>query len=894
MRPGDLGPSVASLHLNAQEVQTTSDDAHNPLHDSKRRHYLKKLLLTKIIDEEIASLNETGPLENFGSPFRQTSATVIDGTNTSLPILRFVFLKFVCTFPFLLKTDQEVFWRDKVQVFFQAFASRRISSSEDRAESSKRAKLAARIKSMLVLLMNSGLHAGQEESITVDEAERRSAESVKNLDINVTEGHFINGFDVNVAGVRTMQKSHKMRRREHHSEFLVRTKRKGMGDIDVARRYGAFKKLHTNLREEFPGKQIPRLPMKNKAPATASSYIPSMPTFGFGAARTSMDEDSGESADDEIAATKATGDSITESVRIPREKQRLTLRSFLRRLLQDPQIAQSTSLRHFLLDGRIKLTEEEDNDCRNRRDLDSLRHDEQLKFLEVARERAKELDAQMDIFKRQLIQESGLSKIFGAIRECDRVEDLPEQYIKVIEWGRIEVAATLYQLFVADDNSSEMFAQAKRVHSLFPYSMLKNIIRFSNPMTMMRAGIDLFLATPFGRASLFQRMFSSTLNEEIKEITSSIEALRLKIDDNGLCDKLKAFVHAREDQQAVIRLVAQEDDVDLIVSLMRNEDVDVGPKLNGQQISKVFLANAAWVSALEGNTEYSLKDAQMYGYFSQLLKLYTRQRDKEQMTELLFDGATSNLLKDIVGIFYEPLARVYKAASIHNSIMDFSKFVDDTIQTVNKAEEQDLSTNPNALVQTFIDLTGRHQNSFFHFVHEAHVHDDGLFDGLMSWVELILTFLREGAAKHLDLEKMIVECPNLDQDLAISEIDACIRWNGKMKIWRQERLRKRMAADQDTVNESPSTALSALSGADFGLDQNDLDELLYEESDGDEELEEEIDDFDPLEAEMRRKKKAAGRLSRRYGEPEMPVVREVYKLTGMFGDAVRDVLAQMT
>lgn len=881
MPPGDLEPALGSLSISQSKASFQ-------LHENtRRRHYLKKLLLTRLVEDELSSLNDPRALENFGDPFKGINDDLpIDAHHTSLPILHFVFRRFIRTFPFLARTDQTVFWGDKVQVFIQAFADKRISSSEDRAESSKRAKLAERIKSMLVLLLNAGVHAGKEDTITLDEVEHVQKQDVAKTPINTLEPVGTNGMSVNVAGVRTMQKSHKMRRRQHHSEFLVRTRRQGKEDVIVARRYGAFKNLHAHLREEFPGKQIPRLPSKNKAPATASSYIPSMPTFGFGSSRQSMEEDSGESADEESsphAAAAGPATSSLEMIRIPREKQRLTLRSFLQRLLKDQQIAQSTALRHFLLDGPIKLTEEELHDCKNRADLDALREEERVKFLEVAREKARELDSQMYVFKRDLIQENGLGKIFAAIRECERVEDLPPQYIKVIEWGRIEVAATLYQLFVADDNASEMFAQAKRVHSLFPYSVLKNIMRFSNPMTMMRAGIDLFLATPFGRASLFQRMFSSTLMEELKEISTSIEAVRSMVADEGLCDKIRAFVHAREDQQAVIRLLAQEDDVDLLVSLMRNNEMGIGPDLNGEQITKVFLANVAWTKAIEASGEYSVPDARMYGYFSQLLKLYTRQRDKEQMMELLFDGATSNLLKDIVGIFYEPLARVYKAASIHNSIIDFSKFVDDMIATVNKAEEQDLSTNPNALVQTFIDLTARHQNSFFHFVHEAHAHDDGLFDGLMAWVELILSFLRDGTPKDIDLDAIFDSCPLLNHSVAIKEIDACIQWNGAMKVWRQQRLESRMG-------NASAVPTSALSGSDFGLDQNDLDEM-WDESEGEEEMEESMDDLDPLEAEMKRKKRAQSRLQRRFGEPEMPDMSEVYKMAPLFKEQLRTVLA---
>lgn len=50
-------------------------------------------------------------------------------------------------------------------------------------------------------------------------------------------------------------------------------------------------------------------------------------------------------------------------------------------------------------------------------------------------------------------------------------------------------------------------------------------------------------------------------------------------------------------------------------------------------------------------------------------------------------GSTSELLKDIVTIFYEPLAKVYKAANIADSLSDLQTFLNDLIKTVESAEE---------------------------------------------------------------------------------------------------------------------------------------------------------------------------------------------------------------
>jgi hypothetical protein len=49
------------------------------------------------------------------------------------------------------------------------------------------------------------------------------------------------------------------------------------------------------------------------------------------------------------------------------------------------------------------------------------------------------------------------------------------------------------------------------------------------------------------------------------------------------------------------------------------------------------------------------------------------------------------LLKDIITIFYTPLAQVYKAASIADSLGDLQTFINDLIKTCDQVEERESS-----------------------------------------------------------------------------------------------------------------------------------------------------------------------------------------------------------
>ena len=111
----------------------------------------------------------------------------------------------------------------------------------------------------------------------------------------------------------------------------------------------------------------------------------------------------------------------------------------------------------------------------------------------------------------------------------------------------------MFHRFVAADNASESFASLKRIHGLMPYFMLKAALKISNPMSMIRGVLDLFLAQPFGGRSLLQRMFTGSLMEEVKALEEDIEAVKEKVEDPVMCEKVRLYVYAPREIQAVYK-----------------------------------------------------------------------------------------------------------------------------------------------------------------------------------------------------------------------------------------------------------------------------------------------------------------------------------------------------
>lgn len=87
----------------------------------------------------------------------------------------------------------------------------------------------------------------------------------------------------------------------------------------------------------------------------------------------------------------------------------------------------------------------------------------------------------------------------------------------------------IYQMFLGNDNSYELYTQIRRLHKLMPYTVMGQIMKFTNPIAIMRGMIELFMAQPFGGHSLLQTMFSTILTDDLKTQKVAIKELERKI-----------------------------------------------------------------------------------------------------------------------------------------------------------------------------------------------------------------------------------------------------------------------------------------------------------------------------------------------------------------------------
>lgn len=98
---------------------------------------------------------------------------------------------------------------------------------------------------------------------------------------------------------------------------------------------------------------------------------------------------------------------------LSRERNRLTLRAYLRTLLAMPEVAVASAFQSFLVESPIVLTPVEMKDVALREEMDKVREEEVRQFREEVEERVRELERGLRGFREELVK----SGEFGRRRE---------------------------------------------------------------------------------------------------------------------------------------------------------------------------------------------------------------------------------------------------------------------------------------------------------------------------------------------------------------------------------------------------------------------------------------------------------------------------------------------
>ncbi|WBW73134.1 mitochondrial DUF3818 and PXA domain conserved fungal protein [Schizosaccharomyces osmophilus] len=850
-------------------METSSTDEQAAL----QRHYLKKELLSLLVEEELAFIGDSSNLVHLGTPFMNKDEPPIPFDDSKIPILRFIFKKFVLTFPFLDPACQTQLWNVSFRNFLSAMYENSVSVLPDDPDATYMHKMEMKFHGMLTLLMSRAISCIQgEKSIGHDRIDMLSIK--KQLSQTSIENKKQDLLIAVVAGVRELSYSTYLRNKKTYEYILKVQDEESL--IYVARRYSDFTKLHHTLVKKFPSAIIPRLPAKD----LHDTHLHDGSKFA------SLDTTQTPSS---IGSTKE-----NFSLTLQQERMRIGLNYYVNHVLQQDELRNSPEVDTFFHSNPFTPNENVQKDILLRQELDLIRTKERKKFIEIASERAKALDKYMDEFKRSLMESGGLTSLFTELKEKDSIKDLSPTLQQTLEWVRVNLASTIYDVFIAKEKSSVTFSQIKRMHSIFPYGVIKNIMRFSNPLSVMKRILDTLLAQPFGMKSLFQRLLSLSLNDNVRAIHKLISKYQSQVNNAEVLQKIQQQAEnpCKEAQEIIRRNEMSPQDY-LLYILVSDE---VPPRLSEESIRQVIMDGSAWKEAMDSEVYPEDKTiherAKRFGFTLKLMHLYAKQFNKKRSISLISEGSTGEMMKTIVVIFYKPLMKVYKAANVYTSVGDFEAFMEDMLRLVEDTQENP-EVNPTTLVEHYIDLVKRHEDAFYNFVHRVYLHDSGLFSSLMEWIESIISFLHYGSAYPIDMDNMITGLSPEETDLLSQELKELVEWNHRKKSFLfRKNTTKYASGDESTI--------PAVNMDELGLDEEILAELR---GDGDEEEEynnsdieqnedrmNESFEYDPIMDERQRQKRKANRSID--GVPAKPEFKIISKLLPTFRDRIYPILAR--
>ncbi|EDO14977.1 hypothetical protein Kpol_387p3 [Vanderwaltozyma polyspora DSM 70294] len=612
--------------------------------------------------------------------------------------------------------------------------------------------------------------------------------------------------------------------------------------IYCAKTYDDFKKLAHDLKAEYPGKDIPKLPHKNKKSisiTTTATYpvideglrtpkekiistfqiddedIPSissqlgndsLPNDNGGSKRNGMsyhfgnnediddyDENLVEDEEDDEGDSEEFHDTVdTKNSVLPRERLRTSLRQYIRSLSLDEEISKCSYFTNFF---HSNLIQESTFNCfvlddiKNRELVDVNNLENQLNFQKIALDKSIKLQDSMTTFKESFLKDkSFLINLMREIKEKTKVEELSPLLRDFVEWCKIYLSSTIYQLFLGNDNSYEFYTQVKRLHRLMPYTVMSQIMRFTNPMAIMKGMIELFMAQPFGGNSLLQTMFSSVLTDDLKSQDAVIKALETKLvgswpQSRNAIGCLKSTVFENESGKFLkMDEIHKETESTgfpmILVILIKCSEARL---LSANELNEIMESYLNWKNhnESEDSNDTQLNKGVYFSQLKELFQLYLKENDKKLMRKLWQDPQLTQLLKSIFTMIYEPMVKIFKVARVDIALKNFEKFMNDLIKLMDNVINGQLgaSTEFN-VVEAINNLVTSHQNSFLEFVHDVYNNDsEGIFEGFVTWVLDIIDFLQNSKfgedATRINFTTMLEES-STNGELVLKEIDNVI------------------------------------------------------------------------------------------------------------------------
>lgn len=749
-----------------------------------QEHFLKKFLLEEQLTQELHHLSEPHCLQHLGPPF-----SVGDGSGPQLPLLRFFFSQFVATFPLVANNtdeDQIVFWRDTVEPFVDSFNGKNMSEGVERqALVTKRHQVNHKMLSSLLLFYNSMLMSERElEYLDADHLKASDQGKFEKLSKGPTmkapgledfqkqsslddyaQMKFVNDLNLNIVAVdvevaveeEKLWSAFRMFTAGTTGQlnyfFVIQVTRRTKQEKSyvyklhfISRSYLEFKELESQLKKKYPGlmtTEIRLLPhkLKNDDGIVGEKLV---------------------SSDDALVATSST--TLTRNgrpVKFHREKLRLALRGYLHILLAKPEIAHCDVFTQFINSNTFHhLNPTQQNDYLQRMELERNRLETQRQFQNHTAQAIHALTKDFDNFKSQLIMEPHqLTTLFEELSHTDDPEKVSPLLRTFVEWCKLEVAATLYQVFLTQDNSSDWLHKCRKFHRLFPYNVCYGILKYTNPVRIMSRMVDVLLVNmpSFGSEkkvnNLLAMTFVTLLDEDLsdyeKERTKLLELAPLSQPEYQVfVERIYNYVQNKEFSVSdSIKEEAVSSGENLLLTILSTDQLL--PKLTSKNKAALQEVQRAYSAYDSLDNHKQVEQTKAFVNLRQLWQLEVRARDKEVLKQLWQEPELTRLIKQFLTVFFQPMMSVMKKCDVHLVFRDWQHFMNDLMDELTKLDLGDLFYMTSVeMFNRFKSLLDKHEGALWRFMHNLYVKDDlRIFLGIVAWFEKFLVILR---LKYLD------------------------------------------------------------------------------------------------------------------------------------------------
>ncbi|KAK4054402.1 hypothetical protein OIV83_000896 [Microbotryomycetes sp. JL201] len=486
----------------------------------------------------------------------------------------------------------------------------------------------------------------------------------------------------------------------------------------------------------------------------------------------------------------------------PHDGRRRALRAWLRDTLSIRTVGHHKETAAFLLLGSIVPKDSEQVHSRDvadilkREAIDEARRNARVGVAQGAAQRARTTRSMWAAIEYECIHGDGIVEISNAIKTTKTIQQLPVKYVKTIESLRYSFAQFLYEAFVADDSSATTFAKLKALHSAFPYWLVRQAFKIGRAKTMAKYLQDILLARPFGSKSLLQKILAITLDDDPKKLLQDINRLRSRIASSTMCEKIDAYVHDSREKKEIIRRYARENQVELVLCIVRGADE---PRLAKYELERVVRASKKYDAFMKtpksalAKKNASDPDVRLVIDLQEYLKVISRDRDSNVLRELLGEDDVAHALEVVAGPFVELLKRVYKAGNGAQALTNLQKFIEQFIIIIEALRSR--VQEPQRSVRIIARLLTRHEQYLYDFVHNVHRRET-IFEEFLQWFWTASVFLRRGLAEPVDLDN-VLPSDSEERDFLFDEVEELVEYQRKKRTRQYQNMCRRYAGDVD-------------------------------------------------------------------------------------------------